>query len=126
VSDLREAPVEALRRMNLEDGDTRIIVLPKVDELFIDLDSPHSRTVLNKMIDVLKLNGVGVEIVRDTPSRTKGHRHVVLGLDRAITPLERVAFQACMGSDRHRELLSLLRIILKMDRPATVFFEEAE
>ena len=49
------------------------------------------------------------------PSRTSGHYHVTIKMDKAFTPLERVAFQAIFGSDRKRELRNLARILLRMD-----------
>jgi len=125
-SDLSEHPVETLRRINLEDGDERIIVEPATDELFIDIDSEDDFELLDNRLQTLRLNGVGVDTIRTTPSRRSGHYHVVLRLDRNIDPTMRVALQACLGSDRKREILSALRILFDMDRPPTVFFEEAD
>ena len=122
-SDLAEHPRDALARCNLEDGDTREIVEPESNELFIDIDSESDVGVMSEMVRILRFNGVVVSVERVTPSRTEGHYHAVVKLDRDVSAVERIAFQACLGSDRKRELLSLLRVVLELDRPPTVFFE---
>lgn len=122
-SDLSEHPVDALRRYNLEAGDNREIIEPDDNQLFIDIDNKDDLNLLYAMLDTLQLNGVAATVERVTPSRTEGHYHAVVRLDRTIDSVTRVAFQACLGSDRKRELLSLLRIVLGLNRPPTVFFE---
>ena len=124
--DLSEHPVEALKRYNVEEG--WHIVYPEPDELFIDIDDERDLGVLQEMVRTLKLNDISVEIVRSTPSATAGHYHIVARLAGfgSLDATTRIAFQACLGSDRKRELLSLLRVVLKMSRPPTVFFEKNE
>lgn len=109
-------------------GDAREIVEPADDELFIDFDGVADGSDDDRLQDALVLlqrNGEQVEIIRETPSRTPGHRHIVLRMGRDLTPLERVALQACLGSDRKRELLAVLRVWNAVS-PVTCFFEEPD
>lgn len=100
--------------------------LPADDELFVDIDSDEAFNTMVAMRDVLRESGFGLTLRWITDSKSGyPHQHVCLVAWRALTPLERVALQACLGSDRKRELLSFLRIEEKTDRPPTVFFEKA-
>jgi hypothetical protein len=122
-SDLMERPEDYLVRT----GDTRVIVLPEAEELFVDIDCEEDLELVRARIETLA-PFYFTKIVRVTPSREEGHYHVVLNIpalrDR-MDPVLRIALQACFGSDRKRELLSLMRVLLLSDRPPTVFFEEA-
>lgn len=115
-SNLDDDPFETAAKYNLD------VVLPADDELFIDIDAPLDAEWLKLMVKVLHDNGWPVDTIKTTTSRN-GNTHVYLHTLRPVTPVERIALQACLGSDRKRELLSLLRIIRELDRPATVFFE---
>jgi hypothetical protein len=122
MSDLSEDPQEYLKRMD----DDRVVVLPGDRELFVDIDSEEGLDTLKTQLHTMRLNGIHAEITRTTPSRTEGHYHVVVELMLcALDPTMRIALQACLGSDRKRELLSALRIIFDTGRAPTVFFEEA-
>lgn len=97
--------------------------LPGECELFIDIDSTDDALHFYAMVDVLKENGIVFDDVTATPSRS-GNTHVRARLPYAVSDTERIALQACLGSDRKRELLSMLRIKLHAgERPPTVFFE---
>lgn len=119
-SDLAKGPAEYLLRT----GDGRILVEPAEDELFIDIDSEEDHDRCYAMLAMFATNGFGAKVIRDTPSRDEGHRHIVVRLDWKVDRISRIAFQACLGSDRKRELLSIFRVLLGQD-VATVFFEEA-
>lgn len=106
-----------------KDGDTRVVIEPDPDELFLDFDGGEEGA-FEECVRLLRANNESVEIVRDTPSRTPGHRHVVLRLHRELSVMERIALQACLGSDSRRELLAILRVWNRV-HPVTVFFEEA-
>lgn len=95
---------------------------PEDDELFLDIDSNADADWLAQMLEVLHGNCVPFEVEKTTTSKS-GNMHVYIKMDRKLTPVERVALQACLGSDRHRELLSMLRIWYT-DRAPTVFFEK--
>lgn len=98
-------------------------VLPEPNELFIDLDDEGDRTHLDAMLALLASLGIYVERVKETVSKS-GRAHVYLrSLSYDLDPLLRIALQACLGSDRKHELLSLVRVLTNQ-LPATVFFEK--
>lgn len=102
------------------------VVVPKGCELFIDVDDAASEEHLQAMLKVLADNEIPILETRRTVS-PGGNTHVYLeiGVPRSgvLSPCERIALQAALGSDRKRELLSILRVMLDMDRAPTVFFE---
>lgn len=100
------------------------VVLPEPREVLLDLDTEEDWEQMNKMRGILAGLGLYLQVVDTHPSKSGlPHRHVTLAAPRALTPIERVALQACLGSDRKRETLSLARIFLGDPAPATVFFE---
>lgn len=119
---LTEDPEMYLLRL----GDNRQVVKPADNELFIDIDSHDAYYEFNQMMDLFQECGVVYTISRDTPSQQEGHRHIVIKLGMPVDPMTRIALQCALGSDRKRELLSALRIVLKTNRPPTVFFEERD
>lgn len=115
-SDLSEHPRQVADR----EGWT--MAEPQEDELFLDIDNDDSAEVYHQIVATLR-QFFHVEQSNITVS-PGGNTHVYLRVPgQTFTPLERVALQACLGSDRKRELFSFLRIRLKMERPPTVFFE---
>jgi hypothetical protein len=124
-SELHHTPEEGLAHYGLN-TDTHDIITPGAREIFIDIDNERDMNLMEARIETLLKNGIQVEVTRQTPSKTPGHWHVVLEFDRDLTPTERLVLQACLGSDRKRELLSLLRIWLVPEAPPTVFFEPKE
>lgn len=120
MSDLFEDPYVEAEKAGLD------VVLPAADELFIDIDDEPSLIVLREMQKVLDHNQVWNYTTKSTTSQGGG-THVYIKLpERTLTPLERICLQACLGSDRKRELLSLMRIWFMADRPPTTFFEVRE
>ncbi len=125
MSDLNDDPRDTADRLGLE------MVLPGPRELFVDLDSEADCVHHDAMMSLLaELAGKDIAPVKLTAS-AGGNKHAYLtsqflswfddgSNEQAIL---RVALQACLGSDRKRELLSLLRILFRLDRPPTVFFE---
>ncbi len=102
-----------------------VIVLPAPRDVFVDIDTEADYLWLMGMVEVAR--GVGVQLVVDHVSPSKSglpRRHVYLRADRDLSPAERIALQAALGSDRKRELLSLLRVWLHTDRAPTLFFEQ--
>jgi len=105
------------------------LVLPEPDQLFVDIDDDESYQRLLRGLDLLRKNGMLIDVERTTPSRSgMPHRHVYLRVrtqsSLPITSTERVLLQACLGSDRGREALSYLRIKKQTLRPIACFFEE--
>src|SRR5262245_25411511 len=104
-------------------GDGLVPVLPMDDELFLDIDDEADLQVVKANLAVLESNGFAIVETKRTESKSgNGHQHVYLKAPRDLNSLERIAFQACLGSDRKREALSLLRHMDGKYAP-TVFFE---
>ena len=106
------------------------VVLPSADELFIDIDDAASEEHYNDMLRVLTENSPDSDspLLCETKRTTSAHgnAHIYARLGRELTDVERIAWQACLGSDRKRELLSLLRVLFCPARKPTVFFETAD
>lgn len=96
------------------------VVLPRDNELFIDIDTEEGA---KQLADAVPHLGEGWVVTRDTPSRSGGiRRHVVVVVPFDLTPLDRVAWQAALGSDRQRALRELQD--LREGKPVpTCFFE---
>lgn len=118
MSEFADDPFAAAEALGLK------VVLPKPDELMIDLDDPFDEKWMNKMISVAKSNGFVIKVDKITKSRGSGS-HVYLTLPNDLTDLERICWQACLGSDRKRELLSLFRHLTTSQIP-TLFFEKKD
>lgn len=101
------------------------IVYPNPRELFLDIDSDADFAAFKKHVAIVIAH---VEAWRSTPSPSgrSGRRHVVVTLKRELSDVERIAWQAALGSDRIRELLSLRNIANGNTRPPTLFFEKVE
>ena len=123
MSDLNDDPKVVAKREGLT------VHLPDDNELFIDIDSDEDLAHYEEMMEVLRSIGCSVtpaievdSVVRSRSKSGKGW-HIRVRFEQDVTPMERIAFQAALGSDRKRELLSILRIRLGVDRPPTIFFE---
>lgn len=107
------------------------LVLPEPNEVFLDIDNDEDLKWYEATITEVDPPGFvprNGEVLRLTETRRtrsqNGGWHITLEAeDCHLQPLERVCIQACLGSDRHREYLSFLRIFGHMQRPATTFFE---
>lgn len=99
-----------------------IVVLPKPNQLLIDIDDKYDRAqfVVNyDLIDSL----LGVESHVETPSRSgkPGKSHIIVNLKTDVTPTERVAWQAILGGDRRACAHSMRRIKLGEENPVLLF-----
>ena len=103
-----------------------VAVAPEDNELQLDIDEPLDHEVVDRMLAVLEAHDIPCEVVRAAPSKS-GNFHITMRIEwpRRLDPVTRIALQACFGSDRKRELLSLLRHEFKTQTPPTVFFEVA-
>lgn len=98
------------------------VVLPMENELFIDIDDARGKKTFDQNYDLLK-ETYGCTILSARPSRSGGNKqHIVIAMKRAVTPVERIALQAALGSDARREAHSLRRVI-EGDFYPTLFFE---
>jgi hypothetical protein len=101
------------------------VVLPKANELQIDIDTPEDREVFNHHFGILQ-KYEQAEIIRDEPSKSGGDkRHITVELGRDISNLERILLQSVLGSDRKREILSWVQYCNGDEHP-TLFLEKAQ
>lgn len=93
---------------------------PMANELFVDIDDEHSQKVFDENYLLIE----GTTGLSATPSRRKENgRHIIVTLNRNVTPIERIALQAALGSDPRREAHSLRRYFAGDPLP-TLFFEK--
>lgn len=98
------------------------VVVAAPDELQLDLDDPLALdTYHNNFPLAEKLFGPLVE-VRKTTSKSGVGTHVVVRLPHPFDAAQRVALQACLGSDLRREMRSIARI--RADDPEPILFFE--
>jgi|SRR6185312_8516346 len=100
----------------------RVVVKPRARELFLDIDSAEAWEFFLERVAKLREHVPLTYVVRPSPSGKPGRQHVVVTLERAVSPIERIALQAVLGSDLMRELLSYIRYA-RNDEAPTLFFE---
>jgi hypothetical protein len=99
------------------------VVYPGDDEVLIDIDNDHSFQVYLKHRDVIAKH-LGILSENVQPSRNKKEGlHVTLKMKSPVTELERIAIQACLGSDRMREVLGFIQY-KNGDPHPTLFLEK--
>jgi hypothetical protein len=102
-----------------------VIVRPKPNELFIDIDNENQLESFKKAIGVfIKTHLCTYEMIPSSSGKPNHfHIRVTLGGE-TVDARTRILYQAVLGSDPVREVLSLLR--LERDDPMpTIFFEKA-
>lgn len=100
-----------------------IVVEPKPNQLFIDLDNITDVNWFVNAIERIKSRTPLTEKMTPSPSGVEGRFHVVVTFEKlTFSPLERIAYQAALGSDRARELNSICDV-LDGDPLPTIFFE---
>lgn len=126
-TDMKEAREDYIRRME-KNGFT--ILYPNDDELFIDIDNPQQMGMFTDQLNRANSNlvklGLSLSIDRDdiSPSGNPHRRHIVVKtVGFTVSSEERIAWQACLGSDPVREILSLVRTLWGDDNP-TLFAEK--
>jgi hypothetical protein len=110
-----------------------VITYPADNELQIDIDSAEDMARHEKSWTCLVRNidreagslCLTEDCRRITTSRSGTGKHVRIMLPFPLTPLERIAFQAAMGSDAVRELLSIFRLRMGDQNP-TLLVETPE
>lgn len=119
----KNATPNSARAINEAEKDNLDVVFPKANELQIDIDNEHSYEVYVKMSEILERH-YGIIYAKDRPSRSGlPKRHITITLRQDLTNMERIALQACMGSDRVREALSVIQE-RNGDPHATLFLEK--
>ena len=99
------------RALHVAETENLQVVFPKDNEIQIDIDNNVSFDLYVKLREVLWGNGHGPVHEVCTPSRSGNseRRHITVTFEKPVTPLERICLQACLGSDRMRELLGYLQ-----------------
>lgn len=88
------------------------------DTLFLDYDCTRTPKLRPLYID-LRLWGVRAVFVLDSRSRKGWHREV--RLNRRLPAIYLTAMQACLGSDKRRESLNIMRLLSIADSGASAF-----
>lgn len=124
-NDLADYLVDILSKSVIESAASMKVnvVFPGMNELFLDIDSVKAYQLFNDKLYLLDY--WGVENVDKQPSKREGHFHIRVRLRKILTNYERIALQACLGSDLTRELLSCVREVNGDPHP-TLFLEKLE
>jgi len=110
------------RAINVALSEGLTVRLPEANELLIDIDNEHSFMLYQKQMDILeKYVGTNGSKVTESRHGLPG-RHIVVALEHDITETERLLLQACLGSDRVRELLGYVQM-KNGDAHPTLFLE---
>lgn len=100
------------------------VVTPKANELFIDIDTEEQYDTYQRMLEIMERNGVVPRVIDERQSRSGWPcKHIRIQLPFDVAPWERIAWQAALGSDPARELLSAIRL-KRGDVHPTLFVEE--
>lgn len=92
-----------------------VVRYPDTDELYIDIDDEQQYAAFLKSWAIFERDMAGVQMLgkptyTETPSRSGlPSRHIIVALPFEVTDEERIMWQAALGSDPVRELLSALR-----------------
>lgn len=93
------------------------VVFPKDNQLQIDIDNNESYALYEGVRDVIA-HHYGILQEEIHASKSGGEkRHLTITLLRVIDNMERIALQAALGSDRKRELLSIIQEVNGDDHP---------
>jgi hypothetical protein len=95
------------------------------DLLLLDLDSDAHVVDFNVSLGIM--GEAPTKLIKSyllTTSKN-GRKHAYVKLTRSFALLERIGFQAVLGSDRKRETLSVLELLKEYEEP-TVLFETPE
>lgn len=114
-------PIKDLKKY-AEANNLRLVV-PEEDELQLDIDSDADFEIFKQHIAILQERSAYQWKFKPSRSKPQG-KHITVRLPGGkFTPLKRIALQAALGSDRKRELLSILDLE-NGDPMPTVFFEK--
>ena len=97
------------------------IVYPKPNELQLDLDTELAVDFAMKVNYKLS-SELNYYLPYTTTISKGGNTHMTIQFPFDLNSWQRIALQACYGSDLVRELLSCMRLLLNIEHP-TLFFE---
>lgn len=86
------------------------VVTPSDLELQIDCDTKSDFSLFKRQVKRLTEFSDIIHTWTDVKSRN-GNVHVLVTLRRPLPVVERIMLQACLGSDRTREILSYARVL---------------
>lgn len=116
------SPNSARAYQEAED-DGLVVVLPTDTQLQLDIDDNRAYAIYTALVPVVDRYYTVLSVL-DEPSRSGlPKRHITLTLARPVGVFERIAIQACMGSDRVRELLGVIQA-MQGDPHPTLFLEK--
>ena len=102
-----------------------LVVFPNDKEIQLDLDTEHAFNIYQEMLPLFE-KYFGVAKVEVKPSRSGlPKRHVTLTTYESLANYQRIAIQLALGSDRVREMLSIVQEYFKDPHP-TLFLENKE
>jgi hypothetical protein len=100
------------------------VVLPKDNELLIDIDSGKDYEAFLVRLSFIKRFFKIKEIEHTVSQSGLSHkRHIRVVLVDSVTPLERIFLQLALSSDYKREVFSFLRVLTNDPHP-TIFLEK--
>jgi hypothetical protein len=102
-----ESRIEYMKRIQSE-GFT--VYLPAPNELLIDIDTEESYELFLRVVGRMEDEFQAPLGIKETISKSgPPHRHIIVTVPFELSNTQRIAFQAVLGSDLTRELLSLFR-----------------
>jgi hypothetical protein len=100
-----------------------VMVPPGLREVQLDIDSPqtpaHYATVKSILAKITRIENEKISVSRS------GNLHITLTLGRDLTSTERILFQAVLGSDPVRELLTYKNTLDPNNTTPQFLFEKA-
>jgi len=109
-------------RAQKEADDNLLIVFPCENQLQLDLDTQHAFDIYLTLKPIID-RYFGILREKIAPSRSGlPKRHVTVTLHTMLTSYQRIALRAILGSDRVRELLSVVQE-MQSDPHPTLFLE---
>ena len=101
----QEARKEFLEKKKQEGFAIRV---PDENEILLDIDSPAQYRVYEDQLIRLMRRDAGIT-TEEWESTTPGHKHISVRMPFTLNDYQRIAYQAVLGSDLRREILSLMR-----------------
>ena len=109
-SDPNETREAFMKRVEVEG---LIVCLPEKDELMIDIDNEQQYEVFLRSFEIMEreFNDDALTLMKvESPSKSGlPCRHIRIHTGRNLSDVERIAWQAALGSDPIREILSMIR-----------------
>jgi hypothetical protein len=101
------------------------IIYPKINELQVDLDSEKDYQKFDRQLKSILKEYPDVEYTVKPSRNGLPGRHATVTMPFEMNDAERIAWQAALGSDPFRELMSLFRL-RRGDSFPTLFVEKNE